>query len=63
MEGWTDEIAGDTWTMTLALSDPLLSGVTLPWSAVPTTADYHWNSIDVATDWTEALTLEDLIAG
>jgi hypothetical protein len=63
VEGWQDELAGDTWRMTLALSDPLLSGVTLPWSAVPVTTDYRWNTVDVATDWTEALTLEDLIAG
>ena len=49
--------------MTLALSDPLYSGVTVPWAAVPATAEYHWNTIDPATDWTEALTLEDLNAG
>jgi hypothetical protein len=60
VEGWTDTITGDQWTMTLALSDPLESGLTLPWSSVPTTAGYHWNTIDPATDWTEALTLDDL---
>lgn len=58
VEGWTDEIAGDTWTMTLALSDPLLSGLTLPWTGV--SADLAWNEVDPATDWTEALTLDDL---
>jgi hypothetical protein len=58
LEGWTDTITGDEWTMTLALSDPLLSGVTLPWTAVPTSD--KWNTIDPATDWTEALTLDDL---
>lgn len=62
VEGWTDEIHGDAWTMTLALSDPLLSGLTLPWSSVPATAAYHWNTVDPATDWTEALTLDDLEA-
>lgn len=60
LEGWTDEIDGDDWRMTLALSDPLLSGVTLPWNAVPSTSLYHWNTVDPATDWTEALTLDDL---
>ena len=60
LEGWTDDINGDVWRMTLSLSDPLLSGLTLPWSSVPTDAAYRWNTIDPATDWTEALTLEDL---
>lgn len=63
LEGWTDTITGDDWTMLLSLSDPLLSGVTVPWSAVPATADYHWDTVDTATDWTEALTLEDLKVG
>lgn len=62
LEGWTDTISGDDWTMTLALSDPLLSGLTLPWLAVPATAEYRWNTVDPATDWTEALTLEKLNA-
>lgn len=61
LEGWTDEISGDDWHMTLALSDPLLSGLTLPWSDVP--ADVVWSAVDPATDWTEALTVEDLYAG
>lgn len=66
VEGWSETItAGDpdelgTWTMELALSDPLLSGVALPWSAIPATATYLWNTVDPATDWTEALTLESL---
>lgn len=66
VEGWTDTIsAGDpdrpsTWLMELALTDPLLSGVALPWQAVPLTPVYHWNTVDPATDWTEALTLESL---
>jgi hypothetical protein len=61
LEGWTDEITGDEWRMTLALSDPLLSGLTLVWSDTP--ADVLWSTVDPATDWTEALTLEDLYAG
>ena len=61
LEGWADEISGDTWRMTLCLSDPLLSGLTVPWLVVP--ADLAWNEVDPATDWTEALTLEDLYAG
>ena len=58
LEGWTDTITGDDWTMTLSLSDPLLSGLTLPWNAVTTTI--AWNETDPATNWTEALTLDDL---
>lgn len=60
VEGWTDQITGDDWTMLLALSDPLLSGLTLSWTGTPTTAGYRWDTVDPATDWTEALTLDDL---
>lgn len=60
VEGWTDEISGELWTMILSLSDPLLSGLTLPWVAVP--AELSWAEVDPATDWTEALTLDDLEA-
>jgi len=63
VEGWTDQISRDSWTMTVALSDPLASGLTLPWNGVPVDAAYHWNTVDTATDWTEALTLESLNAG
>jgi hypothetical protein len=62
VEGWTDRISGDEWRMDLALSDPLASGLTLPWNAIPTTAEYHWNTIDQTTHWADALTLEDLHA-
>ena len=61
LEGWTDDINGDEWKMTLSLSDPLLSGLTLPWITVPPVPSYHWDTIDPATDWSEALTLEDLL--
>ena len=63
LEGWNDSISGDAWTMTLSLSDPLLSGLTIPWDDVPPSAEYLWNTVDVETDWTEALTLEALNAG
>ena len=35
VEGWTDSIVGPDWTMEVALSDALLSGLTLPWNAIP----------------------------
>lgn len=62
LEGWTDRIVSDgeelAWTMELALSDPLLSGLALPWNAVPTVL--HWNTIDPTVAWRDALTLDDL---
>ena len=62
LEGWTDRIASDgvelVWTMELALSDPLLSGLTIPWQAVPSAL--HWNTIDPTVAWRDALTLDDL---
>ena len=58
VEGWTDTVTGDEWTMEVSLSDPLLSGLTLPWAAVP--LEMAWNETDPATNWTEALTLDDL---
>jgi hypothetical protein len=62
VEGWQDTIASDgvelDWTMELALSDPLASGLTLPWNAVP--AADKWNTIDPVTAWSDALTLADL---
>ena len=60
VEGWTDTISGEVWSMELALSDPLISGVTLPWQAIPVEAAYHWNTIDPSTAWIDALTLDDL---
>jgi hypothetical protein len=64
LEGWTDVISADAdgldWRMELNLSDPLLSGVTIPWNAVPLTAAYHWNTINQAVAWKDALTLDSL---
>lgn len=62
LEGWTDTIEGDAWTMALALSDPLASGLALPWNGVPVTPVYHWNTIDPAVAWSQALTLDALEA-
>ena len=64
VEGWTDTISGDRWDMALSLSDPLISGVTLPWDSVPLDPlVYAWSTIDPATDWVHALTLDDLEMG
>lgn len=60
VEGWTDTITRDDWTMTLALSDPLESGLGLLWEDVP--APDLWNTIAASVAWSQALTLEDLHA-
>jgi hypothetical protein len=64
LEGWQDNIQGDgvelDWTMELALSDPLASGLTLPWVNVPTTPDFTWATINQSTPWRDALQLGDL---
>lgn len=62
LEGWTDHVVSDgeelDWSMELALSDPLLSGLTLPWNAVP--AALTWQTINQTVAWVDALTLSDL---
>lgn len=60
VEGWLDSIVGDEWTMELALSDPLASGLTLPWRAVP--AAETWQTINQTVKWKDALTLSDIAA-
>jgi len=66
LEGWTDNITSDllddllNWTMELALSDPLLSGLTLPWSGIPSTAAYQWNTINQTVAWRDATELDAL---
>ena len=56
VEGWNESISGDDWTMLVALSDPLLSGLGLPWNGVPT--EWAWSELDPAAAWYDALTLE-----
>ena len=46
--------------MELALSDPLASGLTLPWNLVPTTPGYTWATINQTVPWRDALQLGDL---
>ena len=62
LEGWTDTITsnGDelTWTMELELSDPLASGLALPWNAVP--PEVKWNTVDPTLAWRDALVLSDV---
>jgi len=58
VEGWQDQISGPDWTMRVALSDPLASGLILPWNELP--PDWLWNTINPSTPWNQALTLGDL---
>lgn len=64
LEGWTDRIVSDgeelVWTMELALSDPLLSGLTFSWEGVPVDAAHRWDTINQTVAWRDALTLSDL---
>jgi hypothetical protein len=59
LEGWEDTIVGADWTMRLALSDPLASGLLVPWNTVP--AGELWTTIDQTVAWRDALTLDQLI--
>lgn len=58
VEGWSESITGDEWTMQLALSDPRLSGITpLPWEDA---VGYAWNTVNPTTAWYEAQTIDNL---
>jgi hypothetical protein len=59
LEGWTDTIAGAEWRMALSLSDPLASGLLVPWNSVP--PGELWTTIDQAIAWRDARTLDALI--
>jgi hypothetical protein len=65
VEGWTDQLTSDgdelAWTMELALSDPILSGIGLEpvtWAEVP--LELTWATINQSTTWAEATTLDSL---
>jgi len=60
LEGWTDELSRDEWTMRLALSDPLASGLIFPWEDVDP-ADL-WNTINQTVAWRDAISPEALHA-
>lgn len=60
VEGWSEAINRDRWTMQLSLSDPRLSGlVPLPWDAVPALG-YAWNEVDQDVAWYEAQSVDAL---
>jgi hypothetical protein len=57
VEGWTHTIEGSTWRQTLALSDPIASGLALTWADVP--ADVYWNTVP-PLEWRDADEVGDL---
>lgn len=61
VEGWTDVIEGPDWTQELVLSDPMLSGLALPWQDLP--PDLLWQTVEPAARWTDAFTLGNLVGG
>jgi len=57
LEGWQDRIVstragGLQWTMSLALSDPMLSGVAMRWMDVR--AGLTWANMNQTTEWRDA---------
>lgn len=59
VEGWTDQLDGELWTTSLALSDPVASGVTLPWYQLPPTL--RWQDLNPACRWEDAYAIENLL--
>jgi hypothetical protein len=55
VEGWTHSISGPDWTLELALSDPMSSGLALTWADLPPVA---WQDVP-PLQWLEADELGD----
>jgi len=56
VEGWTHTISGPEWRQTLALSDPVASGLAVTWQTVPAVAwqdvpPLEWRDADEAGDF------------
>jgi hypothetical protein len=58
-EGWTDTLAGDSWLTMLQVSDPVRSGMSIPWRNVP--AWLTWSGVSPACSWAEAFDLPHLL--
>jgi hypothetical protein len=59
VEGWIDSQIGNTWSTTLQLSDPVVSGVSLPWMNLP--IDLTWDGVNPACSWSDAYAIENLL--
>lgn len=58
-EGWTDTLTGDAWQTMLQVSDPIRSGMTLPWRNLP--SDLIWQAVAPACTWADSFDLNHLI--
>jgi len=58
-EGWVDTLAGDAWSTMLQVSDPIRSGLTLPWRNCP--SDLIWSAVDPACRWADSFDLNHLL--
>jgi hypothetical protein len=61
VEGWTDTVEGPDWTQDVILSDPIYSGLALPWQDLP--PELRWLLVDPACTWADADVLDNLIGG
>jgi hypothetical protein len=61
IEGWIDTLTADEWTTTLQFSDPVASGVSLPWELVPATIT--WGTVAPACRWEDTYALVNLTGG
>ena len=59
VEGWTDTVEGPDWTQEVVLSDPIYSGLALPWQDVP--PELLWMLVDPACIWADADVLDNLV--
>jgi hypothetical protein len=59
VEGWTDTVEGPDWTQDVILSDPIYSGLALPWQDLP--PELLWSLVDPACAWADADVLDNLI--
>jgi hypothetical protein len=58
-EGWVDTLEGDAWLTMLQVSDPIRSGMTLPWRNLP--SDLIWQAVAPACTWADSYDLNHLL--
>jgi len=59
IEGWTDTLEGPDWTQEVVLSDPIESGLALPWQDVPPTI--RWTDVVPTCRWADAYNLANFV--
>ncbi len=58
VEGWTETANPRTWRLSVAVTDPLLSGTAVRWVDVPATAAYQWADVAPALTWLDTARVE-----